>query len=69
MTATVYVRSVLPGTWNAKLEERSSVGHAWIEIHHPDGSIESFGFYPKESAFTAGELSTTKMPLHMVALD
>lgn len=24
-------------------------GHAWIEIHGPDGSIESFGYYPESN--------------------
>ncbi|NIM39956.1 MAG: hypothetical protein GTN84_02155 [Hydrogenophaga sp.] len=60
MTATVYVRSVMPGTVKNSRRDISRVGHAWIEIHHSDGSIESAGLYPNPVAYTApGEVIST----------
>ncbi|MGE0350635.1 hypothetical protein [Hydrogenophaga sp.] len=60
MTATVYVRSIMPGTSQNDGPGVSRVGHAWIEIHHPDGSIESLGYYPRPVALTApGSVSTS----------
>ncbi len=60
MTATVYVRSIMPGTGKNNSNEFSGVGHAWIEVHHPGGTVDSFGYYPFPVAYTApGVLRTT----------
>ena len=47
----IFIRSIAPGT-QASNGEFSIVGHAWIEIHHPDGQVESYGFYPIKSAYS-----------------
>lgn len=42
------IQSVYPGT------NGSSVGHAWLTITNMNGSIESYGFYPKISNIPNG---------------
>lgn len=45
---TIIIRNILPGT-RGENGQISSVGHAWLEIHNPDGSTESYGYYPAET--------------------
>jgi hypothetical protein len=53
MSATVVIRSIAPGTFNTTIGQTSKVGHAWIEIRHPDGTMESGGYYPITQSATA----------------
>ncbi len=56
---TLIVRSVLPGTLGTN-GSRSIVGHSWIEIHNSNGTVESFGYYPKVSSpYAPGTVKTT----------
>lgn len=49
---SLFVRSINPGTIVAD-GVPSTVGHFWVEIHHEDGSVESFGFYPETPSWDA----------------
>jgi hypothetical protein len=57
---TVVVRSINPGAVPSNGGPPSGVGHAWVEIHNENGTVESFGFYPEYRAYDApGEVRNT----------